>query len=324
MNDWLCEPFAWDDSRRLDRGKVHDRRGAGGRPRLRPLPRRRRRRHPLPHLSRHASDARAPFHPRHLARTATPATREEGAVYVDNMERLLRKFETAQGAGAARRSRARRRSADARRRDLLRLDRAGDGRGAGGAGGRRASTSTPCASAPSRSPTRSCDFIAAHDRVFVVEQNRDAQLRTLLINEGGVDPARLVAGAALRRHADHRPLHRRRHRRPRWRALKVDAAAGGRANDLPRQAASCTTRSCRRTRSASPAATTRARSRRCAPAAATTRSARRSSRPASSSTCRRTASPSCRASAARRRRRPISSAQQPRLQHACTAACPRC
>ena len=36
------------------------------------------------------------------------------------------------------------------------------------------------------------DFIAAHDRVFVVEQNRDAQLRTLLINEGGVDPARLV------------------------------------------------------------------------------------------------------------------------------------
>ena len=36
------------------------------------------------------------------------------------------------------------------------------------------------------------DFIAAHDLVFVVEQNRDAQLRALLINEGGVDPARLV------------------------------------------------------------------------------------------------------------------------------------
>ena len=36
------------------------------------------------------------------------------------------------------------------------------------------------------------DFVADHDHVFVVEQNRDAQLRTLLINECGIDPARLV------------------------------------------------------------------------------------------------------------------------------------
>ena len=36
-------------------------------------------------------------------------------------------------------------------------------------------------------------FIAAHDRVFVIEQNRDAQLRTLLINEGEIDPSRLTA-----------------------------------------------------------------------------------------------------------------------------------
>ena len=35
-------------------------------------------------------------------------------------------------------------------------------------------------------------FIAAHATVFVVEQNRDAQLRTMLVNELGVDPARLV------------------------------------------------------------------------------------------------------------------------------------
>ena len=35
-------------------------------------------------------------------------------------------------------------------------------------------------------------FIAEHDKVFVVEQNRDAQLRTLLINEGSIDPARVV------------------------------------------------------------------------------------------------------------------------------------
>jgi 2-oxoglutarate ferredoxin oxidoreductase subunit alpha len=36
------------------------------------------------------------------------------------------------------------------------------------------------------------DFIASHDVVFVVEQNRDAQMRTLLINELDVDPAKMV------------------------------------------------------------------------------------------------------------------------------------
>jgi 2-oxoglutarate/2-oxoacid ferredoxin oxidoreductase subunit alpha len=36
------------------------------------------------------------------------------------------------------------------------------------------------------------DFIASHERVFVVEQNRDAQMRSLLTIEGEVDPARLV------------------------------------------------------------------------------------------------------------------------------------
>ena len=36
------------------------------------------------------------------------------------------------------------------------------------------------------------DFITSHDQVFVVEQNRDAQLRTLLINECEIDPAKLV------------------------------------------------------------------------------------------------------------------------------------
>jgi 2-oxoglutarate ferredoxin oxidoreductase subunit alpha len=36
------------------------------------------------------------------------------------------------------------------------------------------------------------DFIADHDFVFVVEQNRDGQLRTLVTNECGIDPMRLV------------------------------------------------------------------------------------------------------------------------------------
>ena len=36
------------------------------------------------------------------------------------------------------------------------------------------------------------DFIADLDFVFVVEQNRDSQLRTLIVTEGNIDPARLV------------------------------------------------------------------------------------------------------------------------------------
>ena len=36
------------------------------------------------------------------------------------------------------------------------------------------------------------DFIEAHERIFVVEQNANAQLRALLQVEIGVDPARLT------------------------------------------------------------------------------------------------------------------------------------
>jgi 2-oxoglutarate/2-oxoacid ferredoxin oxidoreductase subunit alpha len=35
-------------------------------------------------------------------------------------------------------------------------------------------------------------FVEAHDHVFVVEQNRDAQMRSLLVNELEIDPARLI------------------------------------------------------------------------------------------------------------------------------------
>ena len=35
-------------------------------------------------------------------------------------------------------------------------------------------------------------FIADHDFVYVVEQNRDAQLRSLIVNENGIDPVRLI------------------------------------------------------------------------------------------------------------------------------------
>jgi 2-oxoglutarate ferredoxin oxidoreductase subunit alpha len=35
-------------------------------------------------------------------------------------------------------------------------------------------------------------FIDAHERVFVVEQNRDGQMRSMLVNELAIDPARLL------------------------------------------------------------------------------------------------------------------------------------
>ena len=35
-------------------------------------------------------------------------------------------------------------------------------------------------------------FIDEHDKVFVVEQNRDAQMHALLVNELSIDPAQMV------------------------------------------------------------------------------------------------------------------------------------
>jgi 2-oxoglutarate/2-oxoacid ferredoxin oxidoreductase subunit alpha len=37
------------------------------------------------------------------------------------------------------------------------------------------------------------EFVAAHERIFVIEQNRDAQFRSLMMIELGVDPAKLVS-----------------------------------------------------------------------------------------------------------------------------------
>jgi 2-oxoglutarate ferredoxin oxidoreductase subunit alpha len=36
-------------------------------------------------------------------------------------------------------------------------------------------------------------FVDAHDQVFVIEQNRDAQLQKLLVNECAIDPARFIS-----------------------------------------------------------------------------------------------------------------------------------
>jgi len=194
MNEWLTEPFAWDDKRQLDRGKVmtHDELEAGadfgrykdvdgdGIPY---------RTYPGVHPSKGS------YFTRGTSRNPYARYSEEGAVYVDNMQRLLRKFETAKSLiPAPVRHDAKRKGAN---------DKVTDGVIYFG-------SSTPSMlEALEHLEVQGrrldalrvrgfpfCDevydFVAAHDRVFVVEQNRDAQLRTLLVNEGEIDPAKLV------------------------------------------------------------------------------------------------------------------------------------
>src|SRR5690242_19761955 len=190
MQDWLCEPLTWDDSRRLDRGKVMtaqeldagrdfgrylDVDGDG-------IPYRT---YPGTHAAKGSYFTRGTTKDRYARYT------EEGPAYVDNMQRLQRKFETA--------------------RSIVPkpvLTRAAQPTNAGviwfG--------STGAAMAESLAELERQDihvdrlrirafpfddaipeFVAAHDHVFVVEQNRDAQLKMLLVNECGIDPAKLTS-----------------------------------------------------------------------------------------------------------------------------------
>ena len=103
MNDWMCPDLEWDDSYRPDRGKVLSAEQIEATDEVPPLSRHRRRRHPVPHAARRASEGRV-FHARlgpQPVRRATPRTRPSTRQVVD---RLARKF------GAPRRSSCRRRS----------------------------------------------------------------------------------------------------------------------------------------------------------------------------------------------------------------------
>jgi 2-oxoglutarate ferredoxin oxidoreductase subunit alpha len=115
---------------------------------------------------------------------------EEGPVYVANMERLLRKFETAKGLIPPPVAKpAHRRTphgviyygstAHALDESLEQLGEHGVHLDALRLRGFPFSDEVT-------------KFIATHETVFVVEQNRDAQLRTLIMNELEVDPAKLV------------------------------------------------------------------------------------------------------------------------------------
>ena len=190
MNEWLCRPFEWDDARKLDRGKVmtYDELEAGkdfGRYKdvdgdgiaYRTLP--------------GVHPDRGAYFTRGTSRDPYARYSEEGAVYVGNMERLLEKFETAKSLIPNPIARpAKRRTphgviyfgstTPAMHEAMEHLEDQGvlvDGLRVRGF--------------PFNDEVS--DFIAAHETVFVVEQNRDAQLRTLLMVEGGVDPAKLIA-----------------------------------------------------------------------------------------------------------------------------------
>ncbi len=189
MNEWLTEPFSWDDARRMDRGKVmtHDELEAGrdfgryldvdgdGIPY---------RTYPGVHPTKGG------YFTRGTSRNPYARYSEEGSVYVDNVQRLLRKFETAKSLIPA----PELRPASAPTRDgVIYYGSTGpamhEALGLFESQGRRLDA-LRVRGFPFSSEVD--DFLASHDRIFVIEQNRDAQLRTLLMAENGGDPYRLV------------------------------------------------------------------------------------------------------------------------------------
>jgi 2-oxoglutarate ferredoxin oxidoreductase subunit alpha len=189
MNHRVCRPLTWDERRRYDRGKVMtaadldagrefgrylDVDGDG-------IPYRT---YPGTHASKGSFFTRGTSRDRYARYT------EEGSAYADNMQRLLRKLETAKSLVP----RPVRHDADKPTRYGViyygstspAMDEA---IGVLSASGRRLDMLRVRAFPFHQSVV---DFVAEHDFVFVVEQNRDAQLRMLMVNECGIDPVRLV------------------------------------------------------------------------------------------------------------------------------------
>lgn len=189
MNQRLCEPFVWDDSRSYDRGKVmsaeeleagkdfgryKDVDGDG-------IPWR-----TLP--GTHPS--KGSYFTRGTTRNAYAQYSERGPDYIYNVQRLLKKFETAATLVPQPVLRP------AARKTPLGVIYFGSTSPAMGEAldvlGEAGIHLDAMRLRAFPFPAVVAQFIAAHDKVFVVEQNRDAQMHCLLVNELDVDPARLV------------------------------------------------------------------------------------------------------------------------------------
>ena len=190
MNHWLSKPLSWDDARRYDRGKVMTAEELeagkefgryldvdGDAIPYRTLP--------GEHPNLGAYFTRGSSRDRYARYT------EEGADYVDNMQRLLRKFETAKSLVP---------------KPVARPAKQKTRTGVIYYGSTTAAMHEAVAALESKGIhldlMRVCafpfaeevvDFINAHDQVFVVEQNRDAQLEKLIVNECALDPARFIS-----------------------------------------------------------------------------------------------------------------------------------
>jgi 2-oxoglutarate ferredoxin oxidoreductase subunit alpha len=188
-NHRLCAPFTWDENRKLDRGKVMtaaeleagkefgrylDVDGDG-------IPYRT---YPGTHPKRGAYFTRGTTKDRYARYS------EEGADYVDNMARLAKKFETAKSLVPAPVLKS-----AARKTDLGVIYFGSTAPAMNEAADMLAAKGVHLDLLRVRGfpfSSEVSDFIAEHERVFVVEQNKDAQLRTLLMVECGIDPAQLM------------------------------------------------------------------------------------------------------------------------------------
>ncbi|MDR7270299.1 2-oxoglutarate ferredoxin oxidoreductase subunit alpha [Pelomonas saccharophila] len=189
MNQRLCAPLEWDDGRRYDRGKVMtaEQLEAGkefarykdvdgdGIP-WRTLP------------GTHAS--KGAYFTRGTTRNEQAIYSERGDDYIRNVERLRAKFATAALLAPQPLVRA---AAQKTRLGVLYFGSTAPAMDEALAALTEAGIHIDAMRlraypfAPSVA-----EFIAAHDAVFVVEQNRDAQMRRMLVNELEVAPAQLI------------------------------------------------------------------------------------------------------------------------------------
>jgi 2-oxoglutarate ferredoxin oxidoreductase subunit alpha len=189
MNQRLCEPLAWDDKRTFDRGKVmsaaeleagkdfgryKDVDGDGIAWRTLPGS------HPT----------RGAYFTRGTTRDPYARYSEAGPDYVYNVERLLKKFATAATLVPAPKIRT---AAKKTRLGVIYFGSTAPAMDEALAALAEVDIHLDAMrlrAFPFAASVRK--FIDTHNQLFVVEQNRDAQMRSLLVNELEIDPARLT------------------------------------------------------------------------------------------------------------------------------------